>query len=101
MNMQYVDFSPNRTRLGSSNANALPDQPQDPGLTTRTEELLKHLYQLDQELVLMRTALFGPMVSSMGETDKPDDSLADMLATACRKAACMVGEMATINSKIG
>lgn len=87
-----------RTPVYQETRNAVPE-PMEPSILGRAHELLNHVDNLERENSLLRGSLFG-----VGSVDQPKgiepSSLEGMLADACSRVACMVGDMATINGKV-
>lgn len=85
-------------RVGSS----LPQPPSEPTMLNRAEELLKHLSELDREQSRLRSNLLGVQVEAASNGIEANPTTVEgMLRLACQRVACLVGDMATINGRIG
>lgn len=71
-------------------------------MLARAEELIGHLDRLEQEHYRLRGNLLsdGNTHDPRGELIHPS-TIEGLLALACQRVACMVGDMATINGKVG
>ena len=69
----------------------------------KTEELLKHISALEQEHTRLRQMLLGafPETADNGMKQAGQISLDQMLFMACQRVASLVGDVATINGRIG
>jgi len=82
------------------------DQPSEPSVFSRMEELLKRLDAVEALRGQLHADLFGypPPVAMVGAVSGESKALSgfeEMLATACTKAASLVGGMRTINQRMG
>lgn len=73
--------------------------PMEPSILGRAAELLTHIGNLEHEHALLRGNLFANGEANAPRQAEPS-SLEGMLADACSRTACMVGDMATINGKV-
>src|SRR5690242_9589105 len=86
---------------GSGQTRDMPG-PAEPALMAKSEELLKHISNLEQEHGRLRSMLFGPVPESGQANCKASvSSVADMISLACHRVACLVGDAATLNGKVG
>ncbi len=82
-------------------ADNAPDCTQEPSMLAKAEELLKHVTALEQEHSRLRENLLGPypVVDGLGAPEQA--SLFQMIYSACERVACLVGDAATLNGRIG
>lgn len=74
--------------------------PMEPSIVGRAQELLNHIGNLEREHSVLRGALFGEGADAEGRGPIINSGLEAVLADACTRVACMVGDMATINGKV-
>lgn len=92
-------------QLGQGAANAVP-QPKEPALVQRTHELLGYLGELEEVNRAVRRKLIGEDPGDIGPPShspnkRPDEPcLEELIAVACNRAACLVGEQKTILARI-
>lgn len=92
-----------QTLTYSGNTSSLPSAPpRDPNLADRTKELLNHLVELNHIQSSTRAKLFGsgPQIEQGLGQSKEEPSIETMIAVACERAACLVGEAHSIFNRL-
>lgn len=82
--------------------NAMPPTPREPNIADRSKELLTYLLELDSLQASIRTKLFGPFpqgTNTLGQSNE-EPSIETMIAVACERSACLVGEAKSILNRL-
>lgn len=91
-------------QLSQGLRNQIGPEPIEPSMLARTRELIGYLSELESLQAETRRRISGPYPEACGandaakRTDEP--CLEELLAIACNRAACVVGEQKSILSKI-
>jgi hypothetical protein len=77
--------------------------PREPGIRARLMELIGYLDEHEKCQAELRQQLCGPSPVGGPESGNKrlgDPSIEELLAGACQKAACLVGEQKSINARL-
>lgn len=75
--------------------------PAEPTTLGKATELLNHLSTLELHVASMRSALFGEASSNDNPPRSMPSTISGLLSEASTRAACLCGELSTINGKLG